>query len=157
MNPYAGPESPLGLIALAAVLAAIGLLVLVLTLDRKEKAAEADSGGSGKGLRIWKRVSGVFFVTAVVFAGYWSLSIDGMSKQSYNENIIADIESNGVNLVQGFEDPDVPLTAESTAKFMVQSDSGLVRCRANAGGEDDPIEYVCQSENGEFLTPISEL
>lgn len=157
MTPYTGPESPLGVFLVLGIVASIILLGCCFTMDKKENAAEEAEPGSGHALRRWKHILALITILTSVSSVAWAMSIDTVGKELHHEKVVAEIESHGVDIIQGFEDPSIALRPDSFAKFMVESDSGLVRCRANASGEDKPLEYLCQSNNGEFLTPLADL
>lgn len=154
MHPYTGPNPVFIFILVVAIIAAIGMVVYAFKLEKKEKGLAGEEAKKTRSLKYG--VFGAFFVLALT-ATVWGFVMNPISLGQHRDGIVQEIQSTGVVVVEGFEDPSIPLTMDGTAKFVVEAENGLNRCRAVAGGEDVTIQYLCQDEKKEFTVPLAEI
>lgn len=158
MKPYNGTEVWTYFVLAGIAIAAAVVLWQAYRIEKAEKA-EPDteiSAGVRKKKYLFFGGFAVLALSGIAFA----FAMQPISQNNFREAIVKQVESNNVKLVEGFVDPTQPLRPESHAKFVVESDSGLIRCRANAAGADKDIEFLCQNladKDRNFTVPLSKV
>jgi len=158
MKPYDGIEVWIYFVLAAIAIAAITLLVFAFRTEKSEKS-EPDKV-IAQGIR--RRKYAVFAGFAVLLGAGVVLGFlaQPISLENHRSQMVAAVESNNVKVVEGFVDPSLPLRPESQSKFVVETDSGLIRCRANSTDANSDIQFVCQDFNDkerDFTVPLSEV
>lgn len=157
MKPYDGIETWIWLILVLLTALAITIIVFAFKKEKQEKAAEDENLIKKMRTQKYGLFAGFFAMVAItVVVGFVAQPI---SQNNYHEKIISHVESNGVRLVEGFVDPQNPLVAGEHAKFVVETESGLVRCRATAEKKSD-VNFSCQdysTEERDFTVPLEKI
>lgn len=151
MTPYVGidPIFYIG-IAITIVIAGVSLFYALKT----EKSEKASQGEIADKLRYRKYGIFAIFAAAITSGLVLGLTANGVSEKNYQNNIITSIESNNVELIEGFVDPSQPLRSGEFAKFVISSENGNQRCRATATDAKTEISFMCQDEKKEFTVPL---
>lgn len=157
MKPYDGIETWIWLILV--LLAALAITIIVFAFKKEKQERNAGDPVLIKKMRGQKY--GLFGVFFVVVASIVALAFVAhpISQNTYHAEIVSHVESHNVRLVEGFVDPQNPLVAGEHAKFVVETESGLVRCRATAEKNQD-VDFSCQdysTENRDFTVPLSDI
>lgn len=158
MYPYDGIES--WILAVLGLLAVIAVAIIIFAFKQESKESKAEDVTAAKKHRKIKYMlfSG-FFVIVMSGLGLGLASPD-ISQKSFQQDIRAYIETNDVRLVEGFVDPSMTLVAGTHAKFVVETENGLVRCRATAEDKNTEIDFSCQdysTEDWDFIVPLAEI
>lgn len=157
MKPYDGAEVWIYFVLAAIAIAALTLLVFAFRTEKSEKA-EPDKVIAG-GIRKRKYAFFAGFALALGSAVTLGFLAEPISLENHRSNMVQTIESHNVKVVEGFVDPTIPLRADSHAKFVVETDSGVIRCRANATDANTDVQFMCQDFNDkerDFTIPLSE-
>lgn len=154
MYPYTGINVLfIVLVVVAALIAAVALFFM-LKIEKQEKQLD---GTDAKKKRFKKYgVFAVFFI-ALGAAAAIGINMNSWSLAEHRDGVVAEIEQTGATIVEGFESPDIPLEENSHAKFVVETESGIVRCRAIAEGASTQVSYKCQDGDKEFTIPLNTL
>ncbi|MBC9704240.1 MAG: hypothetical protein H9W81_04325 [Enterococcus sp.] len=157
MQPYGGIEAWIWMIFV--LLAALAITIILFAFKKEKQEKKTEDAGLASSLR--KQKYGLFagFFVLVVAGGVLGFVSQPISQNNYHNQMVAYVESNDVKLVEGFVDPQNPLIAGEHAKFVVETDSGLVRCRATAE-EGKDVDFSCQdysTEEKEFTVPLKDI
>lgn len=157
MQPYGGIETWIWLILV--LLAALAITIIMFAFKKEKQEKGTDDLAESQKLR--KHKYGLFagFFAVVAVGAVLGFAAQPISQNNYHQEIVSHVESNGVKLVEGFVDPQTPLVAGQHAKFVVETESGLVRCRATAE-ENKDVDFSCQdysTENRDFTVPLSDI
>lgn len=149
MYPYSGVSGLFisGFI-LAIILCGVSLF-MALSIEKKSKGKD----GSPKGNKQYLAFAGFVVFAGVAIAVGFSMS--SLSMENHHEKMVKEIQSHGVTIKEGFVDPHNPLKADSIAKFVIETDSSINRCRAIATNKDTKVTYMCQDAEREFTIPLS--
>lgn len=157
MNPYNGIETWIWLVLVLLAAVAIAIIIFAFKKEKQEKATEDKDLSKKIRTQKYGLFGGFFAMVAVtVVFGFMAQPI---SQNNYHEDIVAHVQSHDVKLVEGFVNPETPLTAGEHAKFVVETDSGLVRCRATAE-ENKDVDFSCQdysTEERDFTIPLADI
>lgn len=158
MKPYDGIEVWMYFVLAAIAIAAITLLVFAFHIEKSEKS-EPDAVIAG-GIRKRKYMLFAGFSVTLIAGVTLGFLAQPISLENYRSGMVQAIESNGVKVVEGFVDPTLPLRAENHAKFVVETDSGVIRCRANATDASSDVVFLCQDFNDKdraFTIPLDKV
>jgi hypothetical protein len=158
MKPYEGTEVWMYFVLVACVITALSLLVLAFKTEKREKAE--DDALIAKSIRQRKYLFFAGFALALVAAINVGIFAEPISLENHRKAMVKTIEANNVKVVEGFVDPSIPLRPESHSKFVVETDSGVIRCRATATDANTDVQFMCQDFNDkerDFTIPLSKV
>lgn len=158
MKPYDGIEVWIYFVLAALVITAVTLLVFAFRTEKSEKG-ENDKQ-MAKSLRTRKYIIFASFATVVLAGLGVGYVAESVSLENHRTQMVKAIESHNVKVVEGFVDPSIPLRAESHAKFVVETVSGIIRCRANSSDVNTDVKFLCQDSKDEdrgFTIPLDKV
>lgn len=158
MKPYDGIEVWTYLVLAILAVVACATIFYAFKIEKVEKSTEDTS--QSKKLRFKKYgFFAVFFLLfgAMAVVGFRAVPI---AQDNFKAEITSYIESNDVKITEGFVNVSTPLKAGQSAKFVVDTKKGLIRCRANAPENGGDIQFLCQDVSNKelpFTKPLSEV